>query len=52
MSPEAECRPDDVVVTGLGTVNPLGADVETTWSALHQGTCAVRTLEHEWVGHH
>ena len=52
MSPEVECRPDDVVVTGLGTVNPLGADVETTWSALHQGTCAVRTLEHEWVGHH
>ena len=52
MSPEAECRPDDVVVTGLGTVNPLGADVETTWSALHQGTCAVRTLEHEWVEHH
>ena len=52
MSPEAECRPDDVVVTGLGTINPLGADVESTWSALHEGTCAVRTLEHEWVESH
>ena len=52
MSPEAECRPDDVVVTGLGTVNPLGADIESTWSALHEGTCAVRTLKHEWVESH
>ena len=52
MSPEAECRRDDVVVTGLGTINPLGADVKSTWSALNEGTCAVRTLEHEWVGHH
>ena len=52
MSPEADCRPDDVVVTGLGTVNPLGADVESTWSALHGGTCAIRPLEHEWVERH
>ena len=52
MSPEAECRPDDVVVTGLGTINPLGADVESTWSALNEGTCAVCTLEHEWVESH
>ena len=52
MSPEAECRPDDVVVTGLGTINPLGTDVESTWSALHEGTCAVGTLQHEWVDSH
>ena len=52
MSPEAACRPDDVVVTGLGTVNPLGADVESTWSALHEGACAVRALEVEWVARH
>ena len=52
MSPEAEYRPDDVVITGLGTVNPLGADVESTWIALHEGICAVRALEHEWVTHH
>ena len=52
MSPEAEYRPDDVVVTGLGTVNPLGGDVETTWSALLKGTCAVRILEHEWAECH
>ena len=52
MSPDAECHPDDIVVTGLGTINPLGADVESTWTALHGGTCAVRTLEHEWVEHY
>ena len=52
MSLEAEYRPDDVVVTGLGTVNPLGGDVETTWSALLKGTCAVRILEHEWAECH
>ncbi len=23
-----------VVVTGLGTINPLGVDAESTWSAL------------------
>ena len=27
-----------VVITGIGTVNPLGHDVETTWSALMAGT--------------
>ncbi|WP_194949586.1 beta-ketoacyl-[acyl-carrier-protein] synthase family protein [Actinomyces trachealis] len=39
----------DVVVTGLGTVNPLGADVPSTWQALHEGRCAVRTLDADWV---
>ena len=49
MTPAAACRPGDVVVTGLGTVNPLGGDVDSTWSALHEGTCAIRPLEHSWV---
>lgn len=30
-----------VVVTGLGTVNPLGNDIETTWDALVAGKGAV-----------
>ena len=49
MTPAAVCHPGDVVVTGLGTVNPLGGDVDSTWSALHAGTCAIRPLEHGWV---
>ena len=49
MIPAAVCHPGDVVVTGLGTVNPLGGDVDSTWSALHEGTCAIRPLEHSWV---
>lgn len=30
----------DVVVTGLGCVSPLGADVSSTWDALLRGECA------------
>src|SRR5690606_2864850 len=30
-----------VVVTGLGTVNPLGNDIETTWDSLVAGKGAV-----------
>ena len=30
-----------VVITGLGTVNPLGADVESTWAAARQGVSGV-----------
>ena len=49
MTPAAACRPGDVVVTGLGTVNPLGGDVDPTCSALHEGTRAIRLLGHGWV---
>ena len=42
----------DVVVTGLGTTNPLGGDVPTTWQALREGHCAVRELEDSWVAEH
>ncbi|MBA3531547.1 MAG: beta-ketoacyl-ACP synthase II [Ardenticatenales bacterium] len=34
-----------VVVTGLGTVNPLGNNVESTWQALLQGKRVVRRIE-------
>ncbi|MDX1690899.1 MAG: beta-ketoacyl-ACP synthase II [Acidimicrobiia bacterium] len=30
-----------VVVTGLGTVNPLGLDVATTWSAMREGVSGI-----------
>ncbi|SPT54141.1 3-oxoacyl-[acyl-carrier-protein] synthase 2 [Actinomyces bovis] len=42
-------RTAEVVVTGLGTVNPLGADVPSTWQALHEGRCAVRNLDAAWA---
>lgn len=38
-----------VVVTGLGTTNPLGGDVATTWEAALAGRSGVRTLENDWV---
>jgi 3-oxoacyl-[acyl-carrier-protein] synthase II len=34
-----------VVVTGMGTVTPLGNDVATFWSALISGKSGVRTIE-------
>jgi 3-oxoacyl-[acyl-carrier-protein] synthase II len=37
-----------VAVTGLGTVNPLGGDVESTWKAALAGTPTTRTLDNEW----
>jgi 3-oxoacyl-[acyl-carrier-protein] synthase II len=38
-----------VVVTGLGTTNPLGGDVATTWEALVKGQSGVRHLDDDWV---
>jgi len=38
-----------VVVTGLGTTNPLGGDVATTWEALVKGQSGVRQLDDDWV---
>jgi len=35
-----------VVVTGLGTVNPLGLDVESTWNALCEGKSGVGPITH------
>jgi 3-oxoacyl-[acyl-carrier-protein] synthase II len=38
-----------VVVTGLGTTNPVGGDVATTWEALVKGQSGVRHLDDDWV---
>jgi 3-oxoacyl-[acyl-carrier-protein] synthase II len=38
-----------VVVTGLGTTNPVGGDVATTWEALIKGQSGVRHLDDEWA---
>ncbi|HJL16741.1 MAG TPA: beta-ketoacyl-[acyl-carrier-protein] synthase family protein [Sandaracinaceae bacterium LLY-WYZ-13_1] len=33
-----------VVITGLGLVSPLGADVETSWKGLLAGECGIRPI--------
>ncbi|STD08117.1 3-oxoacyl-[acyl-carrier-protein] synthase 2 [Dermatophilus congolensis] len=38
-----------VVVTGMGTTNPLGADAESTWQAALAGTSGIRHIEAPWV---
>src|SRR4051794_21550719 len=38
-----------VVVTGMGTTNPVGGDVATTWEALIKGQSGVRHLDDEWA---
>ncbi|MBA3781049.1 MAG: beta-ketoacyl-[acyl-carrier-protein] synthase family protein [Nocardioides sp.] len=37
-----------VVVTGLGTTNPVGGDVASTWEALLKGESGVRRIEEDW----
>ncbi|MFT4263446.1 MAG: beta-ketoacyl-ACP synthase II [Nocardioides sp.] len=38
-----------VVVTGLGTTNPVGGDVASTWEGLLAGTSGIRPLTDEWA---
>lgn len=38
-----------VVVTGIGTVSPLGANAQDTWTNAVAGTSGIRTLEFDWV---
>src|SRR4051812_47074596 len=38
-----------VVVTGLGTTNPVGGDVASTWDALVNGRSGVRHIEADWA---
>ena len=33
-----------VVITGLGTINPLGHDVESTWEAVKRGECGIAPI--------
>jgi 3-oxoacyl-[acyl-carrier-protein] synthase II len=38
-----------IVVTGIGTTSPLGANAADSWSALLAGGSGARSLEYEWV---
>ncbi|QEU12005.1 beta-ketoacyl-[acyl-carrier-protein] synthase family protein [Dermabacter vaginalis] len=38
-----------VVVTGLGTFNPLGVDIESSWKAALAGVSTAHTLENDWA---
>ena len=42
-------HPANVVVTGLGTITPLGADVATTWDSLLAGRSGVTKLTEDWA---
>ena len=33
-----------VVITGMGTYNPLGNDVETTWDRITKGESGIRSF--------
>jgi 3-oxoacyl-[acyl-carrier-protein] synthase II len=39
----------DVVVTGLGAITPLGADVASTWGSLLAGRSGVQKLTDDWA---
>lgn len=41
--------PKRVVVTGMGTTNPLGANVEDSWEAALAGRSGIAPLEQDWV---
>lgn len=38
-----------VVVTGLGTFNPLGVDIESSWNAALAGQSTAHTLDNDWA---
>jgi len=38
-----------VFITGMGTTNPLGGDVPSTWEAMLAGRSGIRTLTDDWV---
>ena len=35
-----------VVITGMGTVNPLGNDCATSWEAVKKGVCGIGPITH------
>ncbi|WP_136193293.1 beta-ketoacyl-[acyl-carrier-protein] synthase family protein [Actinomyces procaprae] len=47
--PAPASGPRTVVVTGVGTTNPLAGDAPGTWHAMHAGRSAVRALDDGWV---
>jgi 3-oxoacyl-[acyl-carrier-protein] synthase II len=38
-----------VVVTGMGTTNPVGGDVASTWDGMVNGRSGVRHIEEDWA---
>jgi 3-oxoacyl-[acyl-carrier-protein] synthase II len=38
-----------VVITGVGAITPVGADVPTTWQSMLAGRSGVRALTEEWA---
>lgn len=40
----AAAQVGDVVITGLGTVTPVGNDVPATWDALQSGRSGIREI--------
>ncbi|MGN7201928.1 beta-ketoacyl-[acyl-carrier-protein] synthase family protein [Arthrobacter sp. SAFR-044] len=38
------------VVTGAGTINPLGTTVKETWEALLEGRSGITALDQDWAG--
>ncbi|MFG3114638.1 beta-ketoacyl-[acyl-carrier-protein] synthase family protein [Streptomyces sp. NPDC048197] len=40
---------DQVLVTGVGAMTPLGGDAPSTWSSLLAGMSGVRALNEEWA---
>ena len=45
----SNARDTRVVVTGMGTTNPLGSTVEETWEAVLAGKSGIDTLPFDWV---
>lgn len=45
----ASQRPDDICVTGLGAVSPLGLGAAETWEAVRAGRSGIRPLDAPWV---
>lgn len=39
----------DVVITGMGTTSPLGANLADTWSAMLAGRSGVRAITEDWA---
>src|SRR5918994_1427373 len=37
------------VVTGMGTLNPLGSTVDETWTAMLSGRSGIAALEEAWA---
>ncbi|MGN7149803.1 beta-ketoacyl-[acyl-carrier-protein] synthase family protein [Arthrobacter sp. SAFR-179] len=44
----AEIQPR-ALITGVGTINPLGSNTKETWEALLDGRSGIAALEHDWA---